>query len=43
MTQWPSEAAMSFGIRVAETILASGHVRPWEKAGHMIATIRSNI
>jgi hypothetical protein len=27
-----------FGTRVAETILASGHVRPHKQAGHMIAS-----
>src|SRR5256885_1765295 len=29
---------MMLGTRVAETILASGHVRPHTKAGHMIAS-----
>jgi hypothetical protein len=38
MSQWPFvQAALLFGTRVAETILASGHVRPHTKAGHMIA------
>ena len=32
------EAALLFGTRVAETILASGHVRPHQQAGHMIAS-----
>lgn len=31
-------AAMMSGTRVAETILASSHVRPHTKAGHMIAS-----
>jgi hypothetical protein len=39
MSQWPFvQAALLFGTRVAETILASGHVRPHTQAGHMIAS-----
>jgi len=39
-TQWPycSEAAALFGTRVAETILASVHIRAHQKAGHMDAS-----
>jgi hypothetical protein len=39
-TQWPyySEVAALFGTRVAETILASVHVRAHQKAGHMNAS-----
>jgi hypothetical protein len=32
------ETATLFGTPVAETILASGHVRPRQQAGHMIAS-----
>ena len=32
------ETAALFGTHVAETILASGHVRPHQQAGHMIAS-----
>jgi len=32
------ETATLFGTPVAETILASGHVRPHQQAGHMIAS-----
>jgi hypothetical protein len=39
LTQWPStEVAMLFGTRVAETILASVHVRAHQQAGHMDAS-----
>jgi len=39
LTQWPSiEVAMLFGTLVAETILASAHVRAHRKAGHMDAS-----
>ena len=31
-------AEIVLGTRVAETILASGHVRPHKQAGHMIAS-----
>ena len=36
--QWPSQAAALLGTHTAETILASGHVRPHRKAGHMEAS-----
>lgn len=36
--QWPSQAAAVLGTHTAETILASGHVRPHRKAGHMEAS-----
>ena len=32
------KAAPLFGTRVADPILASGHVRPRQQAGHMIAS-----
>jgi hypothetical protein len=32
------EAGIVLGTRAAETILASGHVRPHKQAGHMIAS-----
>ena len=32
------KVAALFGTRVAEPILASGHVRPHQQAGHMIAS-----
>ena len=32
------DAAQLFGTCVAETILASGHVRPHKQAAHMIAS-----
>src|SRR6201999_3197872 len=35
---WPKQVAGLFGIRVAETILASGPARPHQKAGHMDAS-----
>jgi hypothetical protein len=35
MTQWPLKVAVVLGTRVAETILASVHVRARQKAGHM--------
>jgi hypothetical protein len=35
---WPLKAEIVLGTRVAETILASGHVRPHTQAGHMIAS-----
>lgn len=31
-------AATLFGTRIAETILASAHVRAYQKAGHMSAS-----
>ena len=34
---WPSIVARMFGTRVAETILASVHVRAHSQAGHMDA------
>jgi hypothetical protein len=37
---WRSDAAGVFGPRTAETILASGLVRPHRKAGHMTASDR---
>lgn len=36
--QWPFEVVAVLGTRVAETILASGHVRPHTKAAHMDAS-----
>src|SRR5579872_2937893 len=36
------DAAALFGTRVAETILASGHCRPRQKAGHMTANRRAH-
>jgi hypothetical protein len=33
-----SDTAAMFGARVAETISASGHGRPHQQAGHMIAS-----
>lgn len=36
--QWPSQAASLLGTHTAETILASGLVRPHRKAGHMEAS-----
>lgn len=36
--QWPPQAAALLGTHTAETILASGHVRPHRKAGHMEAS-----
>ena len=36
--QWPSQAAAVLGTHTAETIFASGHVRPHRKAGHMEAS-----
>ena len=39
MSQWPSlQAALLLGTRVAETILASVHVRARQQAGHMDAS-----
>ena len=39
MSQWPSvQAALLFGTRVAETILASVHERAHSQAGHMDAS-----
>ena len=35
---WPLKAVPVFGTRVAEAILASGHVRPHTKAVHMDAS-----
>ena len=35
--QWPFKVAAVLGTHVAETILASGHVRPRRKAAHMEA------
>ena len=35
---WPLKAEIVLGTRVAETILASGHVRPHKQAAHMIAS-----
>jgi hypothetical protein len=32
------KAAALFGTRVADPILASGHLRPRQQAGHMIAS-----
>lgn len=37
-SRWPSKAVALLGTRVAETILASGHVRPHTKAAHMEAS-----
>jgi hypothetical protein len=37
-TQWPFKADALLGTGVAETILASGHVRPHPKAAHMEAS-----
>ena len=34
----PLKAAPLFGTRVADPILASGHLRPQQQAGHMIAS-----
>ena len=36
--QWPLKVEKLLGTRVAETILASGHVRPHPKAAHMEAS-----
>ena len=36
------ETVPLFGTRAAETILASGHVRPHKQAGHMIASDPTN-
>ena len=36
--QWPFNIVSLLGTRVAETILASGHVRPHTKAAHMEAS-----
>src|ERR1700685_4254813 len=37
-SQWPSsKVAFLFGTRVAEPHLGSGHVRPRQQTGHMIA------
>lgn len=36
--RWPFKVVALLGTRVAETILASGHVRPHEKAAHMEAS-----
>lgn len=36
--QWPLKAVALLGTFVAETILASGHVRPHTKAAHMEAS-----
>ena len=36
--QWPFKVVALLGTRVAETILASGHVRPHSKAAHMEAS-----
>ena len=39
MTQWPSMRSLYlFGTLVAETILASVHVRAHQQAGHMDAS-----
>ena len=35
---WPLQVDDLFGTRVAETILARGHVRLHTEAGHMIAS-----
>src|SRR5260370_33268011 len=35
---WPKKVAWLFGARVAETILASGPLRPNQQAGHMDAS-----
>ena len=35
--QWPFKAVAVLGTRVAETILASGYMRPHTKAAHMEA------
>src|SRR5258706_4531107 len=37
-THWPKKVAWLFGARVAETILASGPLRPHQQAGHMDAS-----
>src|SRR5258707_15312013 len=37
-THWPRKVAWLFGARVAETILASGPLRPHQQAGHMDAS-----
>ena len=37
-THWPNKVAWLFGARVAETILASVHVRAPKQAGHMDAS-----
>ena len=36
-SQWPFKAVAELGTRVAETILASGYMRPHTKAAHMEA------
>ncbi|TDQ06541.1 hypothetical protein, partial [Phyllobacterium brassicacearum] len=43
--QWPLKVDPVLGTRVAETILASGHVRPHTKAAHMEASdlIKKNL
>jgi hypothetical protein len=38
IAHWPSRVAGLLGTRAAETILASGHVRPRKKAAHMEAS-----
>ena len=43
MRQWPLQVAALFGTRVAETILASVHVRTHPQAGHMNASDPINI
>jgi len=35
---WPSKVEIVLGTRVAETILASGHMQPHKQAAHMIAS-----
>jgi hypothetical protein len=37
-SHWPLKAALMFGTCVAETILASVHVRAQQQAGHMDAS-----
>lgn len=38
MCQWPDVAVTVFGTNVAESILASVHVRAHQQAGHMNAS-----
>ena len=38
MCQWPDVAVTLFGTHVAESILASVHVRAHQQAGHMNAS-----